>query len=263
MLSSWHVRAQADDSTAVEYDTTYMYDTTYADEDYYYSDEDSAYSSSTYTQRPADLGPTKKERSSTYTEKKFSKTEWKKIVGETNYTEDPIEEKKEEDKVYGGPSPAWNPAVLKIVGYILILLLIGAVIYFLLKSALQDDVSIKNSVSSDSLLYDNHIDDVREDDIERLLREALARNDFRSAVRLYYIKLLKSLHSTGFIIWKKDKTNHDYAVELSSVPFTRDFRKFMTAYEIIWYGERTPSADEFRKLQINFDDLQRQANRTT
>ncbi len=260
LLTTTLTFSQAEDSTVVyeEYDTSITYyDSTY-------TSYDSENSSFTYTQKPSELTTTKKESSRKYTEKKFSKTEWKRIVGETNYTEDPIKEKekKDKDKPYRGSSMAWNPVILKIIGYILILLLIGAVIYFLLKNALLDG-SIKNSIQGDSLLYENqHLDEVSESDIERLLREAIARNDLRAAVRLYYIKLLKHLHSTGYIIWKKDKTNHDYAAELSAFSFTRDFRRLMIAYEIIWYGERTPSAEEFNTLQVNFNDLQRQATRT-
>lgn len=256
--------AQAEDTTVVmleESDTaTIDYD------DAYEAEDDSEYSTSTYTQSPGELSPAKEELSRQYTKKKFSKTEWKRIVGETNYTEDQLKEKKKEeekDKPYRGSSLAWSPAVLKIIGYVLILALIGAVIYYLFKNAMQDKGSVKSALNTDTLLYNNlHIDEVREDDIEKLLREALEQNDFKGAVRIYYIKLLKHLHSTGFIAWKKDKTNHDYAAELATVSFTRDFRKLMTAYEIIWYGERTPSLEEFRKLQANFNDLQRQANRT-
>lgn len=254
--------AQSEDTTVYydDYDTT-AYDTTNSG---YYEDEYSAYAASTYTQNPGDLTPSKREREQSYSSKKFSKTDWKRIVGETNYTEDPVEEPKEKKADAHRGSVAWNPAILKIVGYVLILLLILAVIFFLLKAALQDDYVGKKSIQADTLLYDNkHIDEISESDIDRLLREALERNDFRAAIRLYYIRLLKHLNSTGHINWKKDKTNRDYALELSAFPFTREFRKLMIAYEIIWYGERTPSAEEFRKLQGNFNELQHQAVRTT
>lgn len=264
LLVTLQVFCQTKDSTVLMADTTYVTDTSYVDEDYAYHSYDSGYASSTYTQNPGELEPTKKERNRSYTEKKFSKTEWKKIVGETNYAEDPIKEKEVVNKPNQGRSMAWNPAVLKIVGYILILLLIGWVIYYLFKNAMKDDGHLKNSIHSDSLLYDNrHIDEIRENDIEKLLHEALERNDFKMAVRLYYIRLLKQLHTTGFIAWKKDKTNHDYAAELTTFTFTREFRKLMTAYELIWYGDRTPTPEEFRKLQINFNDLHRQAERPT
>jgi hypothetical protein len=247
--------SQTEDSTTYE-----AYDTTNSD---YSEDENSAYSSSTYTQNPGDLTPSKKELDQSYTAKKFSKTAWKRIVGETNYTEEPVEEPKGKEANYQPRSVAWNPAILKIVGYVLILLLIAAVIFYLLKNALQDEDVGKKPIQTDTLLYDNqHIDEIAESDIDRLLREALERNDFRSAVRLYYIRLLKHLNSTGHINWKKDKTNREYAQEVSAFSFTREFRKLMIAYEIIWYGERTPSAEEFKKLQGNFNELHHQAVRT-
>lgn len=246
-LTSYDEYYENDTSLSVQLDSVTSYDK--------YYENDSAYASSTYTQSPVELTPTKKERDQFYSEKKFSKTEWKRIVGETNYTEDPTEEREIPRSV------AWSPALLKILGYVAILLLIGAIIYYLAKNAMQREPALQKT-AGDSLLYANpHIDEINEDDIERLLREALERGDFRAAIRLYYIRLLKSLHSSGYITWKKDKTNRDYATELSAVPFTRDFRKLMVAYEIIWYGERTPSAEEFKKLQGNFSELQNQAAR--
>lgn len=251
--------AQVEDSTEVvtPYDTSVYYEDEESEQQY-----DEPYSESTYTQAPQDLNSTKQERNTVYPKKKFSKTEWKKIIGKTNYTEDPEKEKENESR-YTGPSPVWSPALLKIIGYILIFILIGAAIFFLFRNAMLDRATVKNKVNIDPLFYDTgHIDEVAETDIERLLREALERNDFRAAVRLYYIKLLKQLHISGYIAWKKDKTNYEYATELSAVSFFVDFRRLMIAYEIIWYGERTPSSDEFKKLQVRFNELQGQAART-
>lgn len=244
---------QAENSTVFE-DSVVNYEA--------YYENDSAFSSSTYTQNPGDLAATKDNRNQSYTERKFSKTEWKRIVGETNYTEDPTKEPEAKENTYRPRSVAWNPALLKIIGYAVIILLIGAVIYYLLKNAMQHEGTAQKTITGNSILYTNqHIDEINDDDIERLLREALERSDFRAAVRLYYIRLLKHLHSGGYIAWKKDKTNRDYAAELSAFPFTREFRKLMLAYEIIWYGDRTPSAEEFRTLQGNFNDLQNKATR--
>jgi hypothetical protein len=256
------VFAQAEDSTELviaPYDTTIYYEDEDEDKE---EESDQPLSSSTYTKTPQELNSTKQELNKQYTEKKFSKTEWKKIVGETNYTEEPTAE--EEESQYTGSSPAWDPMILKILGYLLIFALITAAIFFLFRNALLDKESVKSKLNVDPLFYETgHIDEVTESDLERLSREALERNDLRSAVRLYYIKLLKQLHSTGYIAWKKDKTNYDYAHELSSVSFILDFRRLMIAYEIIWYGERTPSPEEFKKLQSGFSDLHGQAARTS
>ena len=238
------VFAQVEDSTEVvdQYDTTVYYEEEETEETY-----GEPYSGSTYTQAPQDLNSTKLGRKQSYPKRKFSKTEWKRIIGTTNYAEDPEKEKEQEKKYYNGPSPVWSPALLKILGYILIFVLIAGAIFFLFRNALLDKTTAKTKVNLDPLFYDaNQIDEVAETDMERLLHEALERKDLRSAVRLYYIKLLKHLHSTGHIVWKKDKTNYDFANELAAFPFISDFKRLMTAYEIIWYGERTPSAEEAR-----------------
>lgn len=253
--------SQSEDTVVVYEDG---YDTIAYDEEYYGHESDTAYSNSTYTQNPGDLNSTQKDRNQSYNGKKFSKTEWKKIVGETNYTEDPMDEpeEKEQQSTYRPRSAAWDPAILKILGYVAIILLIIVVIYFLLKSTMLNEPVPQKVGTGDPLLRTNqHIDEITESDIDRLLREALERNDFRVAIRLYYIRLLKHLHSGGYIAWKKDKTNRDYATELSTSSFVREFRKLMIAYEIIWYGERTPSVEEFKKLQGNFIDVQNQSAR--
>lgn len=255
------VFAQVEDSTEVvaPYDTTVYYEGEETEETY-----GEPYSGSTYTQAPHDLNSTKLERNQSYPKKKFSKTEWKRIVGTTNYAEDPEKEKEKDSEKRQYNSPVWNPALLKILGYMLIFVLIACAIFFLFRNAMQDKTTAKSKANLDPLFYDaTHIDEVAETDLERLLREALERNDLRSAIRLYYIKLLKHLHSAGHIVWKKDKTNYDYANELAAVPFIIDFRRLMTAYEIIWYGERTPSAEEFKRLQGRFNDLQGQSARTS
>lgn len=259
------VAAQAEDSTEVvldSYDTTIYYED--SEEEY-----DEPYSTSTYTKTPQELSPTQQERNKRYTEKKFSKTEWKKIVGNTNYAEDPEKKEKQDEEEKGkspapGRSPVWDGAILKILGYLVIFGLIGAAIFFLFRNTMLDKAVIKSKLNIDPLFYEaSHIDEINETDLERLLREALERNDLRSAVRLYYIRLLKELHSSGHIAWKKDKTNYDYAHELSAAPFIPDFRRLMIAYEIIWYGERTPSPEEFKKLQSGFDDLHGRTTRTS
>jgi len=53
------------------------------------------------------------------------------------------------------------------------------------------------------------IQDIGELDITALLAQALASQNYRVAVRLYYLRALHVLAKTGKIVWKKDKTNRD------------------------------------------------------
>jgi hypothetical protein len=234
------------DSTSVEE----VFESVIEDTTYLYSDQsDSAYANVQYTQTPRELSVTQDERLKEYTSKKFSKTEWRRIVGNTKYTEEA------EKQVRKMPTLAWDPYMLKVIAYVIIFGLITFLIVLFIKQALKDsDVKIRKKEAA--LFSDQTAPEALEEmNLEKLLQEALAQKNLRLAVRLYYIKLLKHLNQEGYIRWEKNKTNRDYAEELAVFGFSRDFRKLMNAYEYVWYGDRTPSADEFSAIESNFKTL--------
>lgn len=237
---------------AQEYDSTYneSEDYEYDSIDYIEEYETEDITSSHTINDPALLPISKANDTVQYNKYNFDKAKWKEIVGETTFAEEKEEEKSP------SVSPAWGGALLKIIAYGIIIAVIIAIFYFLVKAAFAEEVSFKKNGHAESLLYDEHIDDVSEQNIESLLKRALDEGDFRTAVRLYYIRLLKHLHSSNFILWKRDKTNRDYSYELSKTPFIKGFQKITLAYEIIWYGERSPTPTEFETLQKSFHELQ-------
>ncbi len=211
---------------------------------------DSVYANAQYTQAPRDLTVTRQESEKTYRKESFDKDEWKKVVGETAYEEKTQAPKKKTSL----PNFSLDPLVLKVIGYTVILGLLGYLIYLFIKQAIRDPNRKVQQISQFFTDQTNpeHVADL---DLENLLREALAQNNLRLAVRLYYIKLLKHLNHEGFIRWEKNKTNRDYANELVSVGFSGQFKKLMIAYEYVWYGERTPSTEEFKTLEVTFKKL--------
>ena len=249
-------KGQEYDTADIDYDTAYSeYDSTYAGEDYSEEAYESTSADATFTiADPAQLEATKDNNKDTYARHNFDEKKWKDIVGETSYTEKKIEEKKESNS-FTPAAPIWSGSILKIIGFGLIFAIAITVLYFLVKNTFANEFISKDLKINDPLLFDNHIEEVSDQDIEALLKRALANTDFRAAVRLYYIRLLKHLHNTQFIAWKKDKTNRDYSYELSTTPLVGGFQKVTLAYEVIWYGERTPTSKEFETLQRNFGDL--------
>lgn len=219
----------------------------------YYDDqeEDSVYISSQYTKKPGQLPVTQQETNRQYRKQGFDKEAWKKIVGDKRYDEKTTKQTKKASM----PQMSIDPMIIKVIGYTAIFGLLAFLIYLFIKQALNDPS--RKSISTNSALFSDQTapHDVADLDLEALLREALAQNNLRIAVRLYYIKLLKHLNNEGFIRWEKDKTNRDYANELASNGFSNEFKKIMTAYEYVWYGERTPSPQEFTVLESNFKTL--------
>lgn len=88
--------------------------------------------------------------------------------------------------------------------------------------------------------------------LEALLDQALAQKQFRSAIRLYYLKTLKDLADRKLIHWQADKTNHDYLRELETGTFHEPFAELTRVFEVAWYGETQLDEQGFRDAQQQF-----------
>jgi hypothetical protein len=98
---------------------------------------------------------------------------------------------------------------------------------------------------------------LHETDLERFLRQALTDTDYRTAVRLYYLSILKQYSLREIISWKKDKTNNEYLTEVrrSNAPTYADFRAATLIFERVWYGEKVIEARDYAKIQPKFEQL--------
>ena len=90
--------------------------------------------------------------------------------------------------------------------------------------------------------YETEEDTIYGIDFNEAIREALARKDYREAVRLKYLQTLKQLTESGKIDWQLHKTPTQYTYECTDEPFLRMTRHFLR----IRYGnfEATPEIYE-------------------
>ncbi len=79
--------------------------------------------------------------------------------------------------------------------------------------------------------------DLREIDFDRQIDEAVAARDFRRAIRLLYLKTLKTLAVRELIDWQRDKTNHAYVDELRRPALRTPFAALTDLFEYVWYGD--------------------------
>lgn len=93
-----------------------------------------------------------------------------------------------------------------------------------------------------ALDYELEEDTIYGIDFDEALREAIARKDYREAVRLKYLQTLKMLTEGGRIDWQLHKTPTQYTYECTDEPFLRMTRHFLR----IRYGnfEATPEIYE-------------------
>lgn len=89
-------------------------------------------------------------------------------------------------------------------------------------------------------------------ELERLLQEALARKDYRGAVRIYFIFIVRDLAQKKWISWEKEKTNFHYLNEMVGKKEYDDFNISVSYFEIIWYGKREIDAEKFEQVKPKF-----------
>jgi len=146
---------------------------------------------------------------------------------------------------YSGPI---NSLVLNIVMYGVIIIVVVAILYIIVKN-----VSFKGrggKVNRDE--KNDHaapVEDIRELEIDRALREAMEAGNYRLAIRIYFLGLLKRLDEDGIIVWKKDKTNREYLSELFTKSYHFDEIQNLThAYEHVWFSDHTFSAAAYLEI---------------
>ena len=92
-------------------------------------------------------------------------------------------------------------------------------------------------------------------ELELLLEKSLTEKNYREAIRIYFVFTIKSLVEKNYIIWEKEKTNFSYLNEMRDNTSFKEFENIVTIYEIIWYGEREISKEEFKRIEPFFLNL--------
>jgi hypothetical protein len=189
--------------------------------------------------------------------RKFDPKKWKEVVGTVNYDEEP-REPKNLDVPKGGP---WNGAIFQLFAYAIIIGIIVALLYVVLKN-----ISINLKIRKERIITEDitaPVENIEELDTQGLLARALAEGNLKLAVRLYYLTLLQKLHANGIIAWKKDKTNRDYLSEIFLKNYHyEEVRQLTLAYELVWYGEHTLTPESFHGLIANFESVNQKFNST-
>ncbi|MEP3837108.1 MAG: hypothetical protein ABJM36_05645 [Algibacter sp.] len=97
-------------------------------------------------------------------------------------------------------------------------------------------------------------------DIQTLIKHAENDNDYRLAIRYYYLLVLKTLSLKNHIKFEDDKTNNEYLNEVKNKPFSKNFEYTSYLYNYIWYGEFPLNLDKYNKAKENFSDFLKQVN---
>ena len=89
-------------------------------------------------------------------------------------------------------------------------------------------------------------------DYAKLIAQAVESRNYRMGIRYHFLQSLQKLSSKGAIEFARDKTNHEYVVELSGKKYKNSFVSLTLNYEYVWYGEFEIDEKAFMLLQSKF-----------
>lgn len=133
--------------------------------------------------------------------------------------------------------------------YALLIFIIGFILYKLVYQGTANK-KIDTKVSSINLDdIEGHIDEV---DFDKLLKEALADENFKLAIRIYFLIALKNLSLSKRITWSNEKTNQEYLNEMLEDKEFNSFRHLIRVFEIAWYSDHSISQDFFNSYSPDY-----------
>ncbi|MBS1527745.1 MAG: DUF4129 domain-containing protein [Bacteroidetes bacterium] len=103
--------------------------------------------------------------------------------------------------------------------------------------------------------YSEFFEDINAIRFDEEIEHALAKHNYRLAVRLLYLKCLKQLSDAGLIEWQIDKTNSDYVNELANADQRSAFRFLTRQFEYVWYGEFLIDRPVYNDISGSFHDF--------
>lgn len=181
-------------------------------------------------------------------------TEWQKAVKGLNYNEEP--EKQQTTDVTMEAPEAVGGGVSMLVQILLYAAIIALLVYIILRITGRDIFSKNQQIRKKEIVSEEDLEQApMESDLQKFLRSALEKKDFRLAIRIYYLMILQELHEREIIVWKKNKTNRDYILESSGRDYSHQFMHNTMIYEYIWYGEKQIAETQFAQVKPSFLNL--------
>lgn len=136
---------------------------------------------------------------------------------------------------------------------LLIILSVVALIYVILR-LMKVNVNMFYTGKQAAIPHGVLDEDIHAMDFDKLIQEALQRNEYRLAIRLLFLKSLKLLADKHHILWQPGKTNHDYLNELSAQNLKTGFNELNFYFEYAWYGNFTINEALYKKVDTLYND---------
>ena len=137
------------------------------------------------------------------------------------------------------------------------IIFVAAIVVFVIYKFLGMDKMglFKRKSDRVSLPYDTLYEDIHAIDFQEAIEEASRQRNFRLAVRLLYLRALKTLTDQELISWQINKTNRTYVYEITEPSLRRRFEQLTSSFEYVWYGDFPVNEERYQEIKREFDSF--------
>lgn len=145
---------------------------------------------------------------------------------------------------------------------ILWLIIIGGFVTFLILYLYNSNAGLfRKSTSIVGEETEMETNDIFAINYQKEIEKAVGMSNYRLAVRLMFLRLLRDLSDKNIIQYKQDSTNFDYMMQLRSTVMYPDFFRIARNYEYSWYGQFDIDKEKYFIIKKEFENFETRLNR--
>jgi len=148
--------------------------------------------------------------------------------------------------------------ILMALPYLVAAIVLFLIIKFFIKVNIKWVISNAQNKNIVQLSEDENL--IKHANFEELIAKAINDQNYRLAIRYFYLKILKQLTEIELIKWEIQKTNEDYIKELSEKRIKEKFKSITRLYDFVWYGNFKINESQFSLVKLDFNSLEKEIN---
>lgn len=175
----------------------------------------------------------------------FDREKWKDLTEDIDYTAGEEDEPEKERKTSDGESSrsSGGGSIFPVGGQVLQIVIVAVFIVILIiviSKLVGNNLRLRHKGGSGNTAQtlEELEENLMESDLMKWLKKVVEEKNYRLALRIYYLIIIKELATNGLINWKKEKTNMDYLYEMRGHDSYNQFEEVTGIYQLIWYGEK-------------------------
>ncbi|UII26149.1 hypothetical protein LVD15_23060 [Fulvivirga maritima] len=148
--------------------------------------------------------------------------------------------------------PSFGGQIFQFIMIIAFVAIIAFIIYKLLGSQLGLSNPKNKKGNGEAVTIEDLEEKLMESDLMKWLKKAVSEKNYKLALRIYYLMIIKELSQNGLISWKKEKTNLEYLMEMRDHSTHSQFEELTGIYQLVWYGDKHVGDEYLIKMSHKF-----------